>query len=188
MHIGYHYIEENYTKYLLHQDGSKFRVTTHISELNDHIEALDLSGKPWTTIPEIVFDFKQIRVLILSSMHITSLSPKIGNLTNLVSLSVSNNKIKELPTEIGLLTQLKHLDVRYCYLKKLPQQIECLKNLIILDVRSNELLSLPAQIAQTNLSYFNGGDNRITDISEGIIALKLKSLDLNKNEIKVWRT
>ncbi len=111
------------------------------------------------------FNPKLITNLDFSKMHLTSLQPEIGKLTNLTSFDVSWNKLITLPPQIGKLTNLNSLDLRNNNLTTLPPEIANLTKLTNLDLSENDLTTLPPQIGNlTNLIYLDLWHNKLTSL------------------------
>ena len=95
-----------------------------------------------------------------------SLSPNIGNFTNLVSIDLSQNALTgPIPSEIGDLEGLEYLNLSQNELTGLiPPEIGNLSNLKELKLYVNSLSGvLPSSIGNlANLEYFNVFNNQIT--------------------------
>uniref|UniRef100_A0A3B5M1R6 Leucine rich repeat containing 8 VRAC subunit C n=1 Tax=Xiphophorus couchianus TaxID=32473 RepID=A0A3B5M1R6_9TELE len=53
------------------------------------------------SLPEELFSCKRIKTLVLSNNRLSYLSPKVGNLAQLVRLDIKGNQLDSLPLEIG---------------------------------------------------------------------------------------
>lgn len=144
---------------------------------------------------------------------LTVLSPKLGNLNNLLQLVVTNTALESLPEEIGALSKLKLLDTSYSKISSLPQALyrlsslqtlvisnSCLEdksfpdapdgctgfsNLQHLDLGQNQLSCLPTFVYSTaSLLELMASDNSIETLDEKIGNLtNLKVLELKRNKL-----
>ena len=70
---------------------------------------LDLSGMGLTTLTPEIGNLTNLTQLILNWNQLTTLTPEIGNLANLTELYLNGNKLTTLPAEFGNLTNLTNL-------------------------------------------------------------------------------
>uniref|UniRef100_A0A673FVX3 Uncharacterized protein n=1 Tax=Sinocyclocheilus rhinocerous TaxID=307959 RepID=A0A673FVX3_9TELE len=52
-------------------------------------------------LPEELFSCKRLQVLALGNNSISSLSPRVGNLAQLVRLELKGNRLESLPAELA---------------------------------------------------------------------------------------
>ncbi|KAF5769599.1 putative protein kinase RLK-Pelle-LRR-XI-1 family [Helianthus annuus] len=126
--------------------------TTHCTwsgvtcDLNRHVISLDISGFNLTG----------------------TLSPAIGNLTNLVNLTLADNNLAgPIPPEIGNLTNLRVLNLsNNIFSDTFPPQLISLKNLQVLDLYNNNLTGdLPSGVSEmSNLVHLHLGGNYFSGI------------------------
>lgn len=95
------------------------------------------------TIPEEIFTFPNLEVLILSQNMISSFPKNVTGLTKLKKLDLSNNQIRVLPKYIDFLTSLQYLDLSDNLLNTLPSSIGDLQNLVSIRVIDNSIMHLP---------------------------------------------
>ncbi len=131
---------------------------------------------------------KGLKELNLSSLHLTTIPPEIGQLTSLKSLNLSGNvNLASLPKEIGQLKALDRLNIDATKLTALPPEIGQLVNLKTLFAFNSSLLSLPAEIKfNSNLESIHMPGNLLASLPREIGRLsKLKALNLNFNKLSV---
>lgn len=107
---------------------------------------LNLRNKGMKTIPEEIFEFKNLISLDLSRNRLKEVSPFIEKLKNLEWLDLSKNKIKNLPEEMGRLSALKILMVARNNLYAFPVSFGALANLEYLDAWDNHLAPIPSEM------------------------------------------
>ena len=107
---------------------------------------INLSGQHLKSIPDSIFENKEITFLDLGSSDVTfypplsalvdsnaneisDLSDKIGNLINLQTLILNSNRLTILPNEISKLTKLEVLDLSNNKDLDIIQQLDKLKGL-----------------------------------------------------------
>jgi len=176
-------IDSDKITYLLDTLGNAYKYTNKIDELDNTIQALDLSFQKLSKLPEEIGNYVNLRYLDLSDNELSVLPPKIGELTNLTTLRLNENQFTSLPAEIGKLTNLKKLDLSRNQLISLPPEIGKLTNLTELDLFSNKLAKLPPEIGRlTNLKILISEYNQLTSLPDEIGKLTdLTTLDLSWN-------
>ena len=97
------------------------------------------------TIPEFVYDAKNVRFLNLIFLSSHTVPPKLFNhLTCLRTLQLAGESILELPNEVEKLIHLRLLKLSCINIKELPETVCNFLNLQSLDVRGcKELIKLP---------------------------------------------
>jgi Leucine-rich repeat (LRR) protein len=164
-----------------------------------------------TTIPEKLFEYKELTDLSLKGNELTQIPDKIGQLTKLVSINLSNNKLKTLPKGIGALQELKclwamenvidSLPIEFCKLQKLrevtfynnqltmlPKDFGQLKSLEILDLCDNKLASLPITFGDlTKMRKLGLRDNLLTTLPDFMSKLEnMRELSLKGNKLSLF--
>lgn len=170
--------------YLIDTIGRQFRLADNIGELNPWVYALDLRHNGLYRIHDIIFLQEQLEVLLLADNNLYYLSPKIGQMKNLLDINLSRNQLGRFsPLEIMSLENLGDIDLDDSRLSCLPVEIGHLQNLRSLNLSNNQLSSLPAEIGQlTNLQTLDLFGNQLSSLPAEIRNLKsLKYLDLRKN-------
>ena len=76
-------------QYLLDTLGNTYRVAYNLKNVSLDITALDLQGQNLSTLPEIVCQQTQLKVLMLNHNKLTTLPESISILTNLQTLNLS---------------------------------------------------------------------------------------------------
>ena len=110
----------------------------------DGIKYLNLDGWGLESVPQEVFEFR-----------------------NLKSLSLKFNQITEIPNEVSYLASMKVLNVGFNRLTSLPESIGEIKFLKSLSVVNNNISSLPKSIQNLrNLKYIGVGGTKITRAPE----------------------
>ncbi len=103
---------------------------------------IDLSSKQLTSIPDSVFEYKNLKVLELGAKEITFYPP----LSALSQGDKDRNYITEIPERISELKHLKVLTLNTNDLKSLPSSITKLENLEVLDLSLNHNLNIATEI------------------------------------------
>ena len=78
-------------QYLLDTLGNTYRVAYNLKNVSLDITALDLQGQNLSTLPEIVCQQTQLKVLMLNHNKLTTLPESISKLTNLQTLDLRDN-------------------------------------------------------------------------------------------------
>lgn len=113
------------------------------SEKNSRIETkIDLSSRKLNSIPDSVFEYKNLTELELGAKEVIFYPP----LSALSEGDKDRNRIVELPERISELKYLKVLTLNSNELKSLPNSLSNLQNLEILDLALNKNLNIVAEI------------------------------------------
>ncbi|WP_052435856.1 leucine-rich repeat domain-containing protein [Neochlamydia sp. EPS4] len=150
-----------------------------------HIKALPLKKKRELLTQWIEEHGKNIVILELNNLGLTSLPPEIGQLSQLQRLELSGNQLTILPAELWQLSQLQVLDLSDNQLTTIPVEIGQLSKLQTLSLFKNQLTAIPAEIGQlTKLQVLDLSNNQLTAIPEVIGQLtKLQVLGLDNNQL-----
>ncbi len=118
------------------------------SEKNNRIKTeVDLSSRRLATIPDSIFEYKNLTKLKLGAKEIVFYPP----LSALPESDIEKNQIYELPEKISELKSLKVLILNSNNLKSLPKSISQLKNLEVLDLALNKNLNIVSEIPKLKL-------------------------------------
>lgn len=157
-----------------------------------------------------LFTISVMKVLSLTwcrSLH--ALSPALGNLNGLLTLTVNRCNLKVLPDEVCQLTELKFLDLSFNELECLPASLGQCDRLQTINVSHNNLQTLPAfengietlrrldishnkfevlplaQLQPAGLHELIAPGNQLKSLSADIEALTLlKDLDVSDNKLE----
>ncbi|XVF82116.1 hypothetical protein PTKIN_Ptkin16aG0018900 [Pterospermum kingtungense] len=120
------------------------RVLKHIFPAPSCLRVLSLSSYHITEFPDSVYNLKQLRYLDLSGAEIHCLPDRVSRLSNLETLKLSDCfRLARLPEKIKNLTKLEHLDRKMTSISNLPDSIGNLEQLAYLDLSGTEIRSLP---------------------------------------------
>ncbi|MCL2042068.1 MAG: leucine-rich repeat domain-containing protein [Bacteroidales bacterium] len=179
-------IDDEETVYLLDTLGNTYKYSNKIDELDDTIEALDLSRQNLYNLPERIEKFTNLKYLNLNGNDIIKLPAEMGNLTNLTDLYLHNNQLSVIPPEIGNLTKLTKLLLYENQLSVIPPEIGNLTKLTKLLLYENQLSVIPPEIGNlTNLTGLGLIFNQLQDIPPEIGNLtNLTDLYLSYNQLQ----
>ena len=94
-----------------------------------------------------LFDIVVLTKFFAQNNNLTSISSKIGNLTNLEFINLSHNKITKIPSEIDEIDSLDYFDVSYNKITSVPKEIGNLTTLYtLLNLSNNSITKLPSTI------------------------------------------
>ncbi len=154
---------------------------------NGRIVTLNLDNKEYhlegiTTLSPEIGKLTELKTLTLNDNDLKVLPEDLFKLTNLKRLEVKNNELVEIPDKIGKLVKLKELDLRNNEFRVLPNSIVNLSSLYKLHLWGNDIEYLPNRIG--NLSslkelYLRG--NRLLTLPVSITKLKLTYFDFLEN-------
>lgn len=173
------------------------------------VEAIDLSQKFFSDIPEELAQLTNLKSLDLSQNYFIELPDFITKLTKLEKLYLISCPIRTLPDWIGELKNLKELYLANCYIVSLPDSLKKLKKLKVLNLNGNELLGeIPDVIGQLKqlkrldlykcslekirddlfkdiqLNHLELGQNAITSLPRSLFNQdKLAHLNMNNNKL-----
>ena len=164
---------------------------------------------------ESLYSMTALNHLQLSGFSgLTSLSPRVSQLGDLLQLILAHNGLAALPSELGQLSKLKLLDVAHNQLTELPQSLYSLSSLQTLllahncltdasfpglpqegllpslhhvDLTHNQLTELPPFIYSSHgLLELRASDNSISVLDAGVgLLVGLRQLELQRNKLTV---
>ncbi|MBK6884756.1 MAG: leucine-rich repeat domain-containing protein [Flavobacteriales bacterium] len=120
----------------------------------DQVYRLDLSGQKLKTVPEEVFQFKNLNALDLSGNKIKEIPESLGRLVYLQEFRASRNKLKVVPPSVCKLVHLKRLDMSRNALEALPKCIGAWTELVSLDLWDNDLAEFPEEMSKMKALRF----------------------------------
>lgn len=153
---------------LLDDKGNEYRVAYQRKDLDPSIDALELLGRGWKSVPSWVGGHRPLKVLFLSGAD------------------GQPNLYRSIPASLGNLDSLKHFSCRYGSLLELSSVVGNWKNLETIDLAENDLISLPAAITEnTRIERFDLSGNRLFRLPDSIGNLtRLSQLLLRANYLE----
>lgn len=147
------------------------------------LEILDLEGTKINNIPEMYTH--NLKELHLSKNFLQSIPNTIYNLKNIQFLDMSRNLLSQLPEQIGALKTLKTLRLNNNLFHKIPAAISQLKNLEEFDISGNKIRRLPSEIKLlTKLKTLILFKNDMQSLPDEICKLTaLETLDISNNSL-----
>jgi len=144
------------------------------SEALQNVTKLDLSCLGLVMIPDAVFEFRSLKILILLQNYIQYIPLELMKLRALEELDLSSNPITSLTNDkIGLtikyLKNLKRFVLDRTELKEFPTIIFRIKSLNEVSVAGMELDTIPSQLAENKtLTVLNVSNNRVRLLPSGL--------------------
>lgn len=147
-----------------------------------NLESLSIANGRFRSIPEVVFQMKNLKSLDLSQNPIDL--EGIGRLRQLRELTLRNIGFYGVPEELGNLKNLEKLVISGNKLKEIPDSIFELRNLKKLQINANEIVNVSSRIGElSNLEELNLSYNVIENLPTEMTKLrKLENLNLLKND------
>lgn len=179
--------------------------TTYLSLENtqtiasEQIEHLDLSNENLLRLPDKLFNYTHLKILILdgelpvashlllqdiyASYQYPSLEDSI-QIANYTKRS-KGNQISFIPNSIERLSQLEKLSIKNNQLSELPSNFSQLRSLIYLDLSGNKLSILAPNFGDLSaMKYLDLSNNELTELDQQMPQMqKLKELYLSKNKL-----
>lgn len=124
----------------LQNNQKNFVLSPNISQLTK-LQQLQVSKLE--TLPETVWQLKQLQTLRIWNAHLTQISSNIKNLTRLEVLCLRGNNITQLPPEIFSLKQLTYLSLGENQISSIDSQINQLQQLGYIAIDTNPIQALP---------------------------------------------
>ncbi|XP_061886868.1 malignant fibrous histiocytoma-amplified sequence 1 homolog [Entelurus aequoreus] len=155
------------------------------SSLNN-LRVLVLRRNHFTTVPQAVFELRQLEELDLSYNQLSGVAEGVVHLSVLKKLSVSHNNIQQLPEHISALRLLEELDISFNHLHAVPASFSRLARLRTLDVDHNKLGRFPPEIlALGDLEELDCSGNTFEVVPEDVAKLRsVKILWLSSLRLK----
>ncbi|HEC37223.1 hypothetical protein LCGC14_0639560 [marine sediment metagenome] len=107
------------------------------------IEHVNLDGCNLKSIPEEIYDLRNLKTLSLEFNQISEIDKETSNLVSLKHFYLDYNQLESLPESIGNLLSLKGLSVVHNNVERLPISIKKLKNLKYIYVRGTGINRVP---------------------------------------------
>jgi Leucine-rich repeat (LRR) protein len=141
-----------------------------------YLESLDLE-----TIPESIFNLKNISELYLDFNKLKTISSNIAKLTKLDTLFIGRNKFEDFPTSVCECKNLTYLNICGNNITTIPDCITKLNNITSLNVSFNNITTIPDCITKlNNITSLDISFNNINYFPEAIYKLhSLKYLDIS---------
>jgi hypothetical protein len=160
------YLEDFQEKIRIHKPGQKLhaarfkyyekdfldsKVVVGINQFRDYcdygkiqeIKHVNLDGWGLKSIPQEVFELKNLKSLSLEFNQLIEIPDEISNLTSLKRLYLDYNLLKALPESIGRISSLKSLSIKHNNISYLPESIINLKNLKHIYARGTKISQVP---------------------------------------------
>ena len=160
------YLEDFREKIQIHKTGQKLhaaifkyyekdflasKVVVGINQFRDYydsgkiqeIEHVNLDGWGLKSIPEEIFELRNLKSLSLEFNELTEVPEEISNLTSLKYIYLDYNLLELLPKSIGTLSSLKELSITHNDISYLPESIKNLENLKHIYVRGTKITQAP---------------------------------------------
>lgn len=183
---GFAKVRDSRDYFLIDTARRAYRLAEDLEQINLNTAALNFQSKHLTEIPNKIFYFTQLKILLLSDNSIKQISPNIITLSDsLFFLDLSNNKINACPAELWKLQGLKVLNLSRNPITIISEDIENLANLMTLNLENDEIKSIPASLGGlSNLTLLNLSDNNLTSLPSEMGRLaNLINLNLSKNKL-----
>lgn len=154
----------------------------------DSVIQLDLTGKGLDSLPPIILEMKNMRVLKISGNHGMDFGQAfrlVKDMPNLTEIYCNTNYIIDIPAEAGLVRGLKKLSFWKCHIQNVPPEIGNLSNLEELILNDNDIKTLPEEFGNlTNLKRFEISSNLLVELPKSIGNLtKMEILNIYGNRL-----
>ena len=120
----------------------QFRKVCSLNKVHRIIH-INLDGWNLKTIPEEIFNFRNLKGLSLEFNQLEGIPNEISSLKSLKYLYLNYNDLSTLPDGMGDLISLKELNIAHNNIIKLPETLKNLKNLNYICVRETGITKTP---------------------------------------------
>jgi Leucine-rich repeat (LRR) protein len=167
---GFAKVKRGGKSYLVDVAGNEYLVSYHVDSLTNSTTALYLDSKDFTKFPDQIFNYTNLKVLILSDCNLDVLPPGLEKLTNLQQLDLAQNYFKKMPPAILQLSDLTRLNFSGNDLVELPKDISRLKKLQELQLYWNaDLKEIPVAISDLkSLKWLDLSGTSVKQTDKGI--------------------
>ncbi|HEY4788667.1 MAG TPA: COR domain-containing protein [Bacteroidales bacterium] len=148
--------------------------------------ALKIDSYALNSIPNKIFELKDLRKLSLRFTGLNDIPDRIENFSELEMLDLSGNNLSDLPDSLAKLKKLRDVNIWRNNFSKLPVSLTRLENLKSLSLGKNKIKSFPDDIGYfpETLKYLFYDENDLTDIPYQIFYCKnLVKLEMQLNRI-----
>jgi Leucine-rich repeat (LRR) protein len=150
-----------------------------------NLEYLDLSSNDLVMSDDdwkILSELKKIEILNLSSNKISSLSPKLSNLSNLTHLAIGKNEIKGIDSSISLMDNLIYVDLNGNLFTEVPTWLASNKNIQVLNVSQCKIKTC-TEGRYPSLKCLLINNNELSNDSLSSFPTSLQEVSLSSNKI-----
>lgn len=164
---------------------TKSSVMPDLGECNS-LKYIKYENSNVTELPEMLTSAPLLQVLDIECRNLKVVSPEIGKMESLESLTFFRSKVQSLPNELALLTSLRRFSFIYGELNQFPTGLLNLPEIQDIILNNNQIKEIPKEIrALKSLKLLSMGSNKLTGLPIEIGELEsLESLDLPSNEIE----
>ena len=155
------------------------------------VEWLELKNPTFETLPEDIFEFKNLKSLWItnsdynSNLNLNFISERIGELNQLESLHVTKSNLKAIPESVGNLKKLTSLYLADNNIKSIPNAILNLPNIMYLNFDNNQIEILPEPINLQGLFSISLIGNLLKTLPESLILQpKINSIKADRNSLE----
>lgn len=136
-------------------------------------------------VPEKIYQFENLQILILFNCPLYFLPPEIKTLISITKIVIKKCELIQISENIGLLKKLEKLDVSANNLYEFPETIGDLNNLKHLIFDSNQFEIFPKEISNLcNLIVLSFEKNKIKNLPQNLTKLKkLKTFNCVANPL-----
>lgn len=133
------------------QTNSKHIIYSNLEDAlrvhKDSVYALDLRMKNLSSIPKVIFEFKNLVYVDLSMNKISSVQCELFQLPNIEDVLLNFNPITQLPSCSGTRSSVKSISLIKTDVKKLPMDLTFYNNLEELNLSFCNIKKLPESIS-----------------------------------------
>jgi len=127
-------------------DSVKFYTLDQVMNAHpDTVYALTFRKQKLTTLPEALFQFKNLKYLDLEKNTITDVG-RLGELNQLIYLNLGKNNLQNFPVSVCQMPLLQELIVNRNYFSYIPSCIEYCKELRKIDFWETPITTLPKEM------------------------------------------
>lgn len=149
-------------------------------QAEEPVYRLHLVRERYRKFPEEIFQFTELRELILDRNKIKEIPSDIVKLTHLEHLSISRNKLTSFPPVVCNLKKLKRLDLSSNDITQIPDEIHRLQKLEVLAIWGNIIGYFPSTLIRLDaLRYLDLLHNEMSEQEQERLRNLLPETDLN---------
>ncbi len=138
----FHYSEKDFLDSKVIIGINQFRNFCDYGKIQE-VKHVNLDGWGLKSIPQEVFELRNLKSLSLEFNELKEIPVEISNLTSLTRLYLDYNSLKVLPESIAKLSRLKGLSIIHNQISHLPEFLKELKNLKHIFVRGTNISRTP---------------------------------------------
>ena len=120
--------------HLVKKNGKKWRIALSVDDLNADTEAVDFRKTVLEEIPDVLFNYPRLKVILVKCKKVASLADDFANLTQLEILNIHAEEFIEITEVIEALKKLRILSLNDLPNRWIPEKMKGTSAHVVVDL------------------------------------------------------